>query len=82
MQPLTSERWMVLSLQSQSVLSFGVMMPPFGIGFHIACTISDAPMNPAMRASAFYNLFLVIGLAIVVVLPGLTLWLPHAVGLR
>ncbi len=60
----------------------GVMMPPFGIGFHIACTISDAPMNPAMRASAFYNLFLVIGLAIVVVLPGLTLWLPHAVGLR
>ena len=41
----------------------GVMMPPLGIGFHIACTVSDAPMNPAMRASAIYNLFLLLGLA-------------------
>jgi tripartite ATP-independent transporter DctM subunit len=60
----------------------GVMMPPIGIGFHIACTVSDAPMNAAMRASFSYNLFLLLGLAIVVLIPGLTLFLPHAFGLH
>ena len=60
----------------------GVMMPPAGIGFYIACTVGDAELTPAMRASAFYNLFLVIGLAIVVLLPQLTLWLPHLLGLH
>jgi C4-dicarboxylate transporter DctM subunit len=60
----------------------GVMMPPAGIGFYIACTVSDAPVNPAMRASAIYNVFLLIGLVIVVLVPGLTLWLPHALGMH
>ncbi len=60
----------------------GVMMPPIGIGFYIACTVSDAPTTPAMRASAIYNLFLIIGLAIVVLVPQLTLWLPHLFGLN
>ena len=60
----------------------GVMMPPAGIGFHIACTVSDAPMAPAMRASFFYNLFLLLGLVVVIVFPSLTLWLPHTLGLH
>ena len=60
----------------------GVMMPPAGIGFHIACTVSDAPMAPAMRASLFYNVFLLLGLALVIVFPPLTLFLPHAFGLH
>jgi C4-dicarboxylate transporter, DctM subunit len=60
----------------------GVMMPPVGIGFYIACTVSDAPINPAMRASAIYNIFLLLGLAVVMLLPQLTLWLPHALGLH
>ena len=60
----------------------GVMMPPIGIGFYIACTVSDAPTTPAMRASAIYNLFLIIGLAIVVLVPQLTLWLPRFFGLN
>jgi C4-dicarboxylate transporter, DctM subunit len=60
----------------------GVMMPPAGIGFYIACTVGDAPINPTMRASAIYNLFLLIGLAVVMMLPQVTLWLPHALGLH
>ena len=60
----------------------GVMLPPAGIGFYIACTVSDAPLTATMRASVTYNLFLLIGLAVVVLLPGVTLWLPHAVGLH
>ena len=60
----------------------GVMMPPAGIGFYIACTVGDAPMNPAMRASVTYNFCLLIGLAIVAMVPELTLWLPHLLGLH
>jgi C4-dicarboxylate transporter DctM subunit len=60
----------------------GVMMPPAGIGFYIACTVSDAPINPAMRASAVYNLALLLGLVVVMFVPGLTLWLPHAFGMK
>jgi tripartite ATP-independent transporter DctM subunit len=60
----------------------GVMMPPAGIGFYVACTVSDAPIEPAMRASVTYNAFLLLGLAVVTALPQLTLWLPHAIGLH
>jgi C4-dicarboxylate transporter, DctM subunit len=60
----------------------GVMMPPVGIGFYIACTVSDAPINPAMRASMVYNIALLLGLLVVMLLPALTLWLPHALGLH
>jgi len=60
----------------------GVMMPPAGIGFYIACTVGDAPMNPTMRASVTYNFCLLIGLAIVAAVPALTLWLPHLLGLH
>lgn len=59
----------------------GVMMPPIGIGFYIACTVGEAPMTRAMRASAFYNVFLLVGLAIILLVPQLTLWLPHVFGL-
>ena len=60
----------------------GVMMPPVGIGFYIACTVGDAPVEPAMRASVTYNVFLLAGLAVVAALPQITLWLPHAIGLH
>ena len=39
-------------------------------------------MNPAMRASVTYNFCLLIGLAIVAMVPELTLWLPHLLGLH
>ena len=60
----------------------GVMMPPVGIGFYIACTVGDAPIVPTMRASLVYNLFLLVGLAVVVLLPQVTLWLPRLLGLH
>jgi C4-dicarboxylate transporter DctM subunit len=60
----------------------GVMMPPAGIGFYIACTVADAPMNPTMRASVTYNFCLLVGLAIIAAVPELTLWLPNAFGLH
>ena len=60
----------------------GVMMPPVGIGFYIACAIGEAPINATMRPSFFYNIFLFLGLIIVVLFPEITLWLPRQFGMR
>lgn len=63
-------------------VGIGVFMPPVGIGYYITCAIGDAPVNATMRPSAIYNLFLVLGLAIVVLFPAITLALPHYFGLH
>ena len=60
----------------------GVMMPPVGIGFYIACAIGEAPINATMRPAFFYNIFLFLGLVIVILFPEITLWLPRQFGLR
>jgi TRAP-type C4-dicarboxylate transport system permease large subunit len=60
----------------------GVMMPPVGIGYYISCAIGEAPVNATIRPSLFYNVFLILGLAIVILFPQITLWLPHQFGLR
>jgi tripartite ATP-independent transporter DctM subunit len=63
-------------------VGIGVFMPPVGIGYYITCAIGEAPVNATMRPSAVYNLFLVLGLAIVVLFPSITLALPHYFGLH
>ena len=60
----------------------GVMLPPVGIGFYIACAIGEAPVNATMRPSFFYNIFLLLGLVIVILFPEITLWLPRQFGMR
>jgi C4-dicarboxylate transporter, DctM subunit len=60
----------------------GVMMPPVGIGYYIACAIGEAPVNATMRPSFFYNVFLFLGLVIVILFPEITLWLPRQFGMR
>ncbi|HEY5366803.1 MAG TPA: TRAP transporter large permease subunit, partial [Casimicrobiaceae bacterium] len=60
----------------------GVMMPPVGIGFYVSCAVGEAPVNAAMRPSFFYNVFLILGLCVVILCPQLTLWLPHLLGMK
>jgi C4-dicarboxylate transporter DctM subunit len=60
----------------------GVMMPPVGVGFYISCAVGEAPANAAMRPSFFYNIFLLLGLVVVILYPQLTLWLPHQFGMH
>lgn len=60
----------------------GVMMPPVGIGFYIACAVGEAPVNAAMRPSAYYNLFLILGVVVVILFPEITTWLPTVFGMR
>lgn len=62
--------------------SIGVMMPPVGIGFYVACAVGDAPPNATMKPCLIYNVFLILGLAIVTLFPMITLWLPVQLGMH
>jgi C4-dicarboxylate transporter DctM subunit len=62
-------------------VGIGVFMPPFGIGYYIACAVGDAPPHQAIKASLFYNVFLVIGLVAAILYPSLILGLPRWLGL-
>ena len=63
-------------------VGIGVFLPPIGIGYYIACAIGGAPVNATMRPSLIYSAFLVAGLAIVVLFPGITTSVPHAFGMH
>ena len=63
-------------------MGIGVFLPPLGIGYYVACTVGEAPVHHTMRPSFVYNAFLVAGLVVVVLFPGLTVWLPHRFGLK
>ena len=60
----------------------GVMMPPVGIGFYIACAVGEAPVNESMRPAAYYNVFLLLGVVVVILFPQITTWLPGVFGMR
>ncbi|HEY1687617.1 MAG TPA: TRAP transporter large permease subunit [Solirubrobacteraceae bacterium] len=57
-------------------MGIGAFLPPVGAGYIIACRISNVPMEKALRPSAFFNLVLVVGLALVAAIPVLTTFLP------
>jgi len=63
-------------------VGIGVFLPPVGIGYYVACAIGEAPVNATMRPSGIYNIFLVLGLIVVILFPEITVWLPHRIGMR
>lgn len=63
-------------------MGIGVFMPPVGIGYYVACAIGEAPVNATMRPSVIYNIFLVLGVIVVILFPQLTVWLPHLFGMN
>jgi tripartite ATP-independent transporter DctM subunit len=63
-------------------VGIGVFLPPVGIGYYIACAIGDAPTSKTMRPSLMYNVWLVFGLIVVMLVPAITLAVPHAFGFR
>jgi TRAP-type C4-dicarboxylate transport system permease large subunit len=60
----------------------GVMMPPVGIGFYISCAVGGSPVNATIKPSLFYNVFLFLGLIVVILVPEITLWLPRQLGMK
>jgi tripartite ATP-independent transporter DctM subunit len=63
-------------------IGIGIMMPPIGLGYYITCAVAEAPINATMRPSFIYNIFLILGLVVVIVFPQITLWLPQLFGLH
>lgn len=63
-------------------VGIGVFLPPVGIGYYIACAIGEAPTNATMKPSLIYNVWLVIGLVVVMLVPAITLAVPHYFGFR
>ena len=61
-------------------VGIGVFMPPVGIGYYIACAIGEASPHDALKPTLFYNFFLVIGLILCMVFPGVILGLPRMLG--
>jgi len=63
-------------------VGIGVFLPPVGIGYYVACAIGEAPVNATMRPCVVYNLFLIVGMIIVILFPQITTWLPHHFGMH
>lgn len=57
-----------------TAMNIGLMTPPIGIGFYIACKIGNVSPDEAMGAIWPYLVALIIGLAIIALVPGLSTW--------
>lgn len=53
-------------------MNIGLMMPPIGVGFYIACRIGDVSPDEAMGAIWPYIVALIVGLVIVAAVPGIS----------
>ncbi|AMJ63686.1 hypothetical protein AXW83_14100 [Bosea sp. PAMC 26642] len=57
-----------------TAMNIGLMTPPIGIGFYIACKIGNVSPDDAMGAIWPYLIALLAGLVIIAVIPGLSTW--------
>nr|WP_047576094.1 TRAP transporter large permease subunit [Methylobacterium sp. ZNC0032] len=57
-----------------TAMNIGLMTPPIGIGFYIACKIGNVSPDEAMGAIWPYLVALLIGLLVIALVPGLSTW--------
>ncbi|OYX00306.1 MAG: hypothetical protein B7Z14_09440 [Bosea sp. 32-68-6] len=57
-----------------TAMNIGLMTPPIGIGFYIACTIGNVSPDEAMGAIWPYLIALLAGLLVIAFVPGLSTW--------
>ena len=57
-----------------TAMNIGLMTPPIGIGFYIACKIGNVSPDEAMGAIWPYLIALLVGLVVIAVVPGLSTW--------
>jgi C4-dicarboxylate transporter, DctM subunit len=65
--------WGVVNL---FVIEIGAISPPFGLNMFVLKTIGDVPLKSIFYGSAWFCIAAIITLAILVVFPSLSLWLP------
>jgi tripartite ATP-independent transporter DctM subunit len=56
-------------------MNIGLMAPPIGVGFYVACSIGKVDPNQAMRAIWPYLAAMLVGLLVVAFVPGISLWI-------
>lgn len=64
-----------------AAVGIGLFLPPVGLGLLIACSIAKISITDASRALVPFLVMLLLGLAVLVVVPWLTLFLPRLAGL-
>ena len=64
-----------------AALGIGLFLPPFGVGFFIACGLGQVNVESATRAYLPYLLMLLVGLFIVAFVPWLALVVPRLMNL-
>jgi TRAP-type C4-dicarboxylate transport system permease large subunit len=61
-------------------MGIGLFAPPLGLGLYGACLIGGVPIEVTIRPMIRYLGLLFLCLLVIAFVPGLTLWLPHALG--
>ena len=62
-------------------MGIGLFSPPFGLGMYATCTIAQTRLQDVVRPYVRYVLVLLVTLALLIIWPALTLWLPKRYGL-
>jgi TRAP-type C4-dicarboxylate transport system permease large subunit len=60
-----------------AALGLGLLVPPFGVGFFIACALGRTTVETAARAYVPYLIALLLGLLLVAFVPWITLVVPR-----
>ena len=61
-------------------MGIGLFAPPLGLGLYGACLIGKVPIESTVKPILAYLGLLTAVLLFIAFVPGLTLWLPHALG--
>ncbi|MBV9260160.1 MAG: TRAP transporter large permease subunit [Pseudolabrys sp.] len=63
-------------------MGIGLFAPPLGLGLYGACLVGNVPIESTVKPILAYLGLLTVVLLIIAFVPGMTLWLPHALGYR
>jgi tripartite ATP-independent transporter DctM subunit len=61
-------------------MGIGLFAPPLGLGLYGACLIGNVPIEVTVKPMLGYLGLLLLCLLVIAFVPGLALWLPHALG--
>ncbi len=61
-------------------MGIGLFAPPLGLGLYGACLIGGVPIEVTVKPMLAYLSLLLACLLVIAFVPGLTMWLPHAMG--
>ena len=61
-------------------LELAMITPPVGMNLFVIKGISDAPLSEVVRGAFPYVILMIVGLALLILAPGLATWLPYSAG--